>query len=145
MSSYHNDPNFIAALANSVREHWAAHGRGDKLMMSFHGVPVSTLAGGDPYEDHCKETGRLLAAALNLGETDWVLTFQSRVGRQQWLQPYTDKTVQALGEDGLERLDVICPGFSADCLETLEEIAMEECGHIYGSRRSRAVLHRRIE
>ncbi len=125
IGSYHDEPGYIGALANSVREHWSAKGRGDKLMMSFHGVPVSTITGGDPYLRQCQETARLLAADLELSDDEWVLTFQSRVGRQEWLQPYTDATVTALAGDGLRRLDVICPGFSADCLETLEEIAME--------------------
>ncbi|MCH9694263.1 MAG: ferrochelatase [Gammaproteobacteria bacterium] len=125
ISEYHDQLAYIAALANSVREDWEAHGRGDKLLMSFHGVPRSTLLGGDPYHCQCQKTGRLLAAALELDDDDWMLTFQSRVGREEWLRPYTDETIEELGKSGLSRLDVVCPGFATDCLETLEEIAMQ--------------------
>lgn len=125
VNQYHDDARYIEALAASVREYWAQNGRGDHLLMSFHGVPQYTLDGGDPYHCFCQKTGRLLAEALGLGEDDWTLAFQSRVGREEWLKPYTDETVTKLGERGIGRLDVICPGFSADCLETLEEIAMQ--------------------
>ena len=125
INQYHDDDGYIAALAASVRDYWAENGRGDHLMMSFHGVPQYTLDRGDPYHCLCQKTGRLLAEALGLGENDWTLSFQSRVGREEWLKPYTDETVKKLGERGVGRLDVICPGFSADCLETLEEIAMQ--------------------
>ncbi len=125
VNQYHDDAGYIEALASSVREAWAQDGRGDHLLMSFHGVPRYTLDRGDPYHCHCQKTGRLLAEALQLGEGDWTLSFQSRVGREEWLKPYTDETVTALGERGVGRLDVICPGFSTDCLETLEEIAMQ--------------------
>jgi ferrochelatase len=93
--------------------------------MSFHGVPQYTLDKGDPYYCHCRKTGRLLSEALELEDDNWTLSFQSRVGREEWLRPYTDETVTALGKKGVETLDVICPGFSTDCLETLEEIAMQ--------------------
>ncbi len=125
VNQYHDDDGYIDALAASVREYWAENGRGDHLMMSFHGVPQYTLDRGDPYHCHCRKTGRLLAETLGLGENDWTLSFQSRVGREEWLKPYTDETVRQLGERGIGRLDVICPGFSTDCLETLEEIAMQ--------------------
>lgn len=125
INNYHDAPDYIAALADSVRDDWAKHGRGDKLLLSFHGVPRSTLLKGDPYHCQCQKTGRLLAEALELGEDDWMLTFQSRVGREEWLRPYTDETIERLGNDGLSRLDVVCPGFATDCLETLEEIAMQ--------------------
>ncbi len=125
VNQYHDDDAYVAALAASVREYWAENGRGDHLLMSFHGVPQYTLDGGDPYHCHCQKSGRLLAEALGLGEDDWTLSFQSRVGREEWLKPYTDETVRELGARGTRRLDVICPGFSADCLETLEEIAMQ--------------------
>ncbi|MBT8082294.1 MAG: ferrochelatase [Gammaproteobacteria bacterium] len=125
VNQYHDDDGYIEALAASVRDHWAESGRGDHLMMSFHGVPQYTLDRGDPYHCLCQKTGRLLAEALGLGENDWTLSFQSRVGREEWLKPYTDETVRQLGERGVGRLDVICPGFSTDCLETLEEIAMQ--------------------
>lgn len=125
INDYHDDPAYIAALAAGVRDSWSENGRGDKLLMSFHGVPKYTLDKGDPYHCQCYKTGRLLAEALGLKDEEWVLTFQSRVGREEWLAPYTDETVKELGAQGLGRLDVVCPGFSADCLETLEEIAMQ--------------------
>jgi ferrochelatase len=125
VNQYHDDDGYIEALANSVRDYWAENSRGDHLLMSFHGVPQYTLDRGDPYHCLCQKTGRLLAEALSLGEDDWTLSFQSRVGREEWLKPYTDETVKELGKRGVGRLDVICPGFSADCLETLEEIAMQ--------------------
>ena len=123
--SYHDAPDYIAALAASVREHWQRTGQPDKLVMSFHGVPRFTLERGDPYHCECHKTARLLAAALGLSETQWQLSFQSRFGRAEWLQPYTQQTLEALGRAGVKRVDVICPGFAGDCLETLEEIAME--------------------
>jgi len=125
VNQYHDETGYIGALAASVREHWAAHGRGEHLLMSFHGLPRRYLLAGDPYHCHCQKTGRLLAEALFLKEGEWSLSFQSRVGREEWLRPYTDERVQDLGKAGVKRLDVICPGFSADCLETLEEIAMQ--------------------
>lgn len=123
--AFADHPGYIAALAASVREHWAKHGRPDKLLMSFHGVPRATLERGDPYHCECQQTGRLLAEALGLSEHDWLLTFQSRFGKAQWLQPYTAPTLERLAKEGVRRVDVICPGFTGDCLETLEEIALE--------------------
>jgi len=125
INQYHDEPGYIAALAASIREHWEQNGKGDHLLFSFHGVPQYTLMGGAPYHCQCQKTGRLLADALGLGENDWTLSFQSRVGREEWLRPYTDETVTELGKQGTKRLDVACPGFSTDCLETLEEIAMQ--------------------
>lgn len=125
VNQYHDEAGYIAALAASIREYWDKHGRGDKLMFSFHGVPKQTLLNGDPYHCQCQKTARLLAEALELGDDQWLLSFQSRVGREEWLNPYTDETVAALGKQGIGRLDVVCPGFSTDCLETLEEIAMQ--------------------
>ena len=121
---YHDDAGYIRALANSIREAWAEHGRGDKLLLSFHGVPKAFVEKGDPYAAQCHATGRLLATELELGEDDYQVTFQSRFGPTEWLQPYTDKTLEALARDGVKRVDLACPGFSADCLETLEENAM---------------------
>ncbi|NVD99845.1 ferrochelatase [Massilia sp. BJB1822] len=123
--NYHEHEGYIGALAESVEAHWEQHGRPDKLVMSFHGVPKRTLLLGDPYHCECMKTARLLAARLKLGADDYVVTFQSRFGKAEWLQPYTAPTVQALARQGARRLDVICPGFTSDCLETLEEIAME--------------------
>ena len=128
INQYHDEPGYIDALASSVREFWAENGRGDHLMFSFHGVPQYTLDRGDPYYCQCQKTGRLLASALELGDDDWTLSFQSRVGREEWLRPYTDETVRSLAQGGVKRLDVACPGFSTDCLETLEEIAMQNAG-----------------
>ncbi len=125
IGAFHDEPGYIAALAASVREHWASHGRGEHLLMSFHGVPRRYLLAGDPYHCQCQKTGRLVAEALFLKDSEWTLSFQSRVGREEWLRPYTDETIEAMGKAGVKRLDVICPGFSADCLETLEEIAMQ--------------------
>lgn len=125
INQYHDDTKYIAALAASIREYWQSQGRGTHLMFSFHGVPRSTLERGDPYHCQCHKTARLVADALELGRDEWTISFQSRVGREEWLRPYTDETVIELAKNGLDRLDVVCPGFSADCLETLEEIAMQ--------------------
>lgn len=123
--NYHDHPAYIAALAANVREHWASSGRGDVLLMSFHGLPRRSLDLGDPYFCECHKTGRLLAEALELPESAYRITFQSRFGRAEWLQPYTQPTLEKLPGEGIKKVDVICPGFVADCLETLEEIAME--------------------
>ncbi len=122
---FHDHPAYIAALAEGVRKHWTQHGRPDKLLMSFHGLPRFTLERGDPYHCECQKTARLLAEALALAPEQYQLSFQSRFGRAQWLQPYTAATLAQWGKQGLRRVDVICPGFVADCLETLEEIGME--------------------
>ena len=123
--NFHDRPDYIAALAASVREHWQSNGRADKLVVSFHGLPRRSLDLGDPYYCECQKTGRLLAAALDLQPAQYAITFQSRFGRAKWLQPYTQPTLEQLARDGVHRVDVICPGFVADCLETLEEIAIE--------------------
>jgi ferrochelatase len=125
INQYHDEAGYIDALVASIRDFWKQNGRGSKLMFSFHGVPRSTLLRGDPYHCQCQKTARLVAEALELGDDEWILSFQSRVGREEWLRPYTDETVEQLGKQGLDRLDVVCPGFSTDCLETLEEIAMQ--------------------
>ena len=122
---FHDHPAYVAALAESVRRHWAQHGKPDRLLMSFHGLPRYTLERGDPYHCECQKTARLLAAALALAPEQYQLSFQSRFGRAEWLQPYTAATLAHWGKQGLRRVDVICPGFVADCLETLEEIGME--------------------
>ncbi len=122
---YHDHDGYIDALRDSVLEYWENHGRGDKLVMSFHGVPKRTLLLGDPYHCECHKTARLLAERLRLGPDDYVVSFQSRFGRAEWLQPYTAATVAGLAQAGARRVDVICPGFTSDCLETLEEINME--------------------
>jgi ferrochelatase len=122
---YHDHPAYIKALKESVVQYWNQNGRPDKLVMSFHGVPKRTLMLGDPYHCECHKTARLLATALGLAPEDWQLTFQSRFGRAEWLQPYTAPTLKKLAKAGVKRVDILCPGFTSDCLETLEEISRE--------------------
>ncbi|MDA7995604.1 MAG: ferrochelatase [Gammaproteobacteria bacterium] len=117
---YHDHPKYIAALARSVR----AHNSDGVLVMSFHGIPEAFADAGDPYPAQCKTTARLLADELKLADDEWRLSFQSRFGPARWLQPGTEETLAALAQDGVQSVRVICPGFSADCLETLEEIAI---------------------
>lgn len=121
---YHAEPGYIDALAQAVEQHWSQHGRGERLLLSFHGIPQRYADAGDPYPRQCAGTAEALARRLGLDDKAWQLCFQSRFGREPWLAPYTDKTLQAWGRAGLKSVDVLCPGFSADCLETLEEIAM---------------------
>lgn len=125
VQDYHDEPLYIAALAAQVREHWRQNGRGDHLLLSFHGIPARSSELGDPYEKHCHRTAALLAAELNLADKDYTLSFQSRFGPAKWLQPYTSEVLQTLGRKKIGALDVFCPGFTSDCLETLEEIALE--------------------
>jgi ferrochelatase len=125
INDYHDDPAHIEALARGIEQWWAAHGRGEKLLLSFHGIPERYVRAGDPYRDQCLATARHLRERLGLDEDTLVLSFQSRVGRERWLEPYTDATVRRLAGEGVRRLDVACPGFAVDCLETLEEIAMQ--------------------
>ena len=125
VNRYQDHAGYINALARSITAHWQAHGRPDKLVMSFHGVPERTRTLGDPYHDECKQTTRLLVQRLGLREDQYMQTFQSRFGKAQWLQPYTQPTVETLAQSGVKRIDVVCPGFTSDCLETLEEINME--------------------
>ncbi|WP_372658866.1 ferrochelatase [Hydrogenophaga sp.] len=125
VNRYHDDPGYIEALAKRVRQHWQHHGQADKLVMSFHGVPERTLHLGDPYHCECHKTARLLAEKLGLAKDRYQVTFQSRFGKAKWLQPYTEPTLIQLATDGLQSVDLICPGFTSDCLETLEEINME--------------------
>ena len=125
VESFHDHAAYIAALAAGVRRHWDAHGRGDQLVMSFHGLPKRAVVQGDPYQAQCAVTAKLLAGALRLEEKDWLLTFQSRFGAAEWLQPYTEPTLRCLAQAGIRRVDVVCPGFVSDCLETLEEIAIQ--------------------
>jgi ferrochelatase len=125
INDYHDDPAYIAALAGSVREFQAEHGVPDKLLMSFHGIPQEYADRGDPYPCQCEVTADRLAQALGLDPVQWQFSFQSRLGPKDWLKPYTDQTLEMLGKQGVKNIQVICPGFSADCLETLEEIALE--------------------
>lgn len=122
---FHDHPGYIEALAQSLRDYWMKNGRPDKLVMSFHGVPRFTIDRGDPYHRECQETAGLLVQALGLKPEQYLVTFQSRFGRAEWLKPYTAEALAELGRQKLERVDVVCPGFVSDCLETLEEIAME--------------------
>ncbi|WP_395823373.1 ferrochelatase [Collimonas sp.] len=122
---YHDHDEYIQALKESVQAYWAMHGMPDKLVMSFHGVPKRTLMLGDPYHCECYKTARLLAQQLGLGPEQYQVTFQSRFGKAEWLQPYTAPTLQKMAKQGVKRVDVMCPGFTSDCLETLEEIAIE--------------------
>jgi protoporphyrin/coproporphyrin ferrochelatase len=125
INHYHDDAGYIAALAERVRSHWQSHGQGEVLVMSFHGVPERTLHLGDPYHCECMKTGRLLAEALGLRREQVRITFQSRFGKAKWLEPYTEPTLVELARQGVKKVDVVCPGFTGDCLETLEEIQME--------------------
>jgi len=125
VNHYHDHPAYIEALAKHVRRNWQTHGRGDKLIMSFHGIPQRSLMLGDPYHCECHKTARMLAQRLGLAKDDYLVTFQSRLGRAKWLEPYTEPTLVQMARAGTARVDVICPGFTGDCLETLEEIAIE--------------------
>ena len=125
VNHYHDHPAYIQALAERVRAHWAIHGQPERLVMSFHGVPERTLHLGDPYHCECYKTARLLGEALGLTKAQYMVTFQSRFGKTKWLEPYTEPTLVALAQQGVKRVDLICPGFTSDCLETLEEISQE--------------------
>lgn len=125
INRYHDDAGYIGALAQRIRAHWQAHGQPDQLVMSFHGVPERTLHLGDPYHCECHKTARLLAQELGLTKEQYTVTFQSRFGKAKWLEPYTEPTVIRMAQAGVKRIDVVCPGFTSDCLETLEEIAQE--------------------
>jgi len=124
VNHYHDEPGYIAALVDSVRTHWTEQGEPDRLLFSFHGIPQEYLLRGDPYGCQCRKTARLTAEALALAPERWQIAFQSRVGRKEWLRPYTDETLEVWGREGIEKVHVICPGFAADCLETLEEVAV---------------------
>lgn len=122
---FHDDPGYIEALAHGIRDHWMKRGRPDVLVMSFHGIPRRAVDRGDPYESECHETARLLAEALGLAPEQYRVVFQSRFGRAEWLTPYTAEVLAELGRQRLGTVDIVCPGFVSDCLETLEEIAIE--------------------
>ncbi|MBE8190493.1 MAG: ferrochelatase, partial [Candidatus Thioglobus sp.] len=129
IEDYHQNADYIQSLANSVLEHQLQHGKPDKLLISFHGIPQRFVDNGDPYYQHCVDTARLLAAALELKTDDYQLCFQSIFGREKWLNPYTKDSLKSLANAGDTHIQVICPGFSADCLETLEEIDEENRGY----------------
>ncbi len=125
ISDYFENDRYIDALSHSVKEHWQQHGRGEKLVFSFHGIPQRYVRNGDPYQHHCEKTVDLVANKLGLNSEDYLLVYQSRVGKEPWLQPYCDQTMKSLPGQGVKKIDVICAGFSADCLETIEEIDEE--------------------
>jgi ferrochelatase len=125
INNYYDDPAYIGALAASITEHRETSPHGEHLLFSFHGVPRRYILSGDPYFCHCQKTARLVAESLRLSADQWSVSFQSRVGREEWLRPYTDHQVMEFGDRGMKQLDVVCPGFASDCLETLEEIAMQ--------------------
>jgi len=127
MGGYYDNPQYISAIAESIRDHWSREGQSDKLLISFHGMPKATLLAGDPYYCHCHKTARLIAEKLGLEENQWEMAFQSRFGAATWLQPYVSQRLSELPGEGVKKLSVVCPGFAVDCLETLEEIALE--GH----------------
>ena len=125
INRYHDDPGYIDALHRKIRTHWMHSGRADHLVMSFHGVPERTLMLGDPYHCECHKTARMLAEKLGLSKDEYTVTFQSRFGKAKWLEPYTEPTLVAMAQKGLKSVELVCPGFTSDCLETLEEIRME--------------------
>jgi ferrochelatase len=123
-SDYHDNPLYISAIAKSIRRAWKSGNKGQHLLFSFHGIPKDTFLAGDPYHCQCHATARMVAEELGLVDLEWTLTFQSRFGPKRWLEPYTDKTLEKLGATGIKTIDIVCPGFSVDCLETLEEISI---------------------
>ncbi|HEX2082668.1 MAG TPA: ferrochelatase [Xanthomonadaceae bacterium] len=141
VEDYHRDPGWVEAVAGSIRAHWAAHGRGERLVFSFHGIPQRLVDGGDPYAAQCEASTAAIAQALGIERDEVLLTYQSRFGRERWLQPYTLPTLQALAREGVRSIDIACPGFAVDCLETLEEIAMQnaEAFHAAGGHALRYI------
>ena len=125
ISSYHDNKNYIAACSNLLKNHWKRNQKGEILVFSFHGLPSDSLDKGDPYHCFCQKTARLISENLSLDETKYIVTFQSRFGPKEWLKPYTDNTVEELAQRGIKSIDVFCPGFLSDCLETLEEINIQ--------------------
>ena len=125
ITDYHQHPQYIGALADSFRRYWDEHGKPDRLMMSFHGIPKRYETKGDPYPSQCRATAAAVAQALELADDEWICSFQSRFGREEWVKPYTDHTLEEWGKAGVGRVDVISPAFAADCLETLEELEVE--------------------
>ena len=122
ISAYYQRDAYIQAIGDSIKSHWQEHGRAQKLLMSFHGIPKKYITKGDPYESQCQKSAQRIADYLKLSVDQWQLVFQSRFGAEEWLQPYCDQTLKQLPAQGIKSVDMICPGFSADCLETLEEI-----------------------
>ena len=133
INHYHDFPTYITSLANSITRYWEENGEPERLLFSFHGLPKRCLLAGDPYYCECQKTARLVAEKLELEDSRWSITFQSRFGREEWLKPYTDVTLKNWGREGIKNTHVICPGFSADCLETLEEINIQNREIFLGS------------
>jgi ferrochelatase len=125
VTHYHDNPDYIKAVANKIQNHWDLHGRADKLIFSYHGIPKRYLLNGDPYHCECLKTSRLIAVALGLKDSEHFTSFQSRFGREEWLKPYTDDSLKTFAGEGIKSVQIVCPGFSADCLETIEEIGEE--------------------
>ncbi len=125
VSDYFQRDDYITAVGDSILSHWEIHGRNQKLVMSFHGVPKKFITRGDPYQHQCCDTAERIARYLKLNDDEWQLVFQSRLGAEEWLQPYCDQTLKNYPGQGIKSIDIVCPGFSADCLETLEEIEGE--------------------
>jgi len=125
VTHYHDNADYIKAVADKIQAHWDKHGRADKLIFSYHGIPKRYLLNGDPYHCECHKTSRLIAEALGLNDKEHFTSFQSRFGREEWLKPYTDESLKAFPEQGVKSVQVVCPGFAADCLETIEEIGEE--------------------
>jgi ferrochelatase len=122
---FHDHRAYAKSIAKNVNDYWFKHGRPDKLLMSFHGIPKKSVDAGDPYEEQCLASARLIATELGWNDERTATAFQSRFGAAEWVKPYTFDTLRDMGRAGVKRVDVICPGFAADCLETLEEIAIE--------------------
>ncbi|MAT50430.1 MAG: ferrochelatase [Porticoccaceae bacterium] len=133
ITHYHDFAPYIEALATSIEGHWQQHGMPEKLLFSYHGIPKRYFLAGDPYHCECHKTSRLVAERLGLAPEHYITTFQSRFGREEWLQPYTDATLKALPAEGVRHVQVVCPGFAADCLETLEEIGVENRDYFLAS------------
>ncbi|MGZ8956096.1 MAG: ferrochelatase, partial [Methylovulum sp.] len=125
ISDYHQNSHYIAAVAASIEQTWREQGKNELLVMSFHGLPEQLTKWGDPYFHQCHQTAKLIGEKLGLNEKQWMIVFQSRFGKAEWLKPYCVDTLQALPGQGVKSVDLVCPGFAVDCLETLEEIAME--------------------
>jgi len=125
VAQYFDHPAYVQAVADSIAAHWATHERAERLIFSYHGEPERYLTEGDPYHCQCHATSRLVAEALGLDDTEYMTTFQSRFGREEWLKPYTDETLKSLPDQNVTSVQVVCPGFSSDCLETIEEIGEE--------------------
>jgi protoporphyrin/coproporphyrin ferrochelatase len=125
VKDYYQNQEWLDAIEASIENHWDLHGRGEKLVMSFHGLPQRFIKNGDPYAQQCRESAEKIAQRLGLSQEQWLMTYQSRFGREKWLEPATDKTLEQLAKQGCKNIDIVCPGFAVDCLETLEEIKVE--------------------